>query len=698
MDSAVVSQHLLDRIRDREVVAALFTTFTFEPEFFELEVIPLLLKQSLAYSTDERVKQLMVREHLRESGLPIDVYYDLPMYRETGSASPEMEYGCHGVLHPNGAFHGKICLILMKETGGGQSLLLGAGSNNLTRAGWWDNIECLHWEELQPRGFSVKLRNILLEDLALLETHRYPSNEDLAATLLVRQYLETTRCAQSQPVHYFGLSSGLQRRPFPHYLMKKPRPIAAHDNWNLEIISPFFADDPLNDEHEIFIKNGVKTITMLLPRDEEGVALCPEAYYEAVKEAPGLQWADWTEALKKTLGLTGNHFRRLHAKVYHFYRRGEAWVFVGSVNFSHKALWDNIEAGFLLRLPKAIPLLEPLSEDTHIHRFNEPEELPPGSATDDHLSRYPVVQICYDWLSGKLSGRVGTNEGKANGKSERISIQLHGAEAETIIEPWLLQSQVRHYDGDLEALRKSLRHGSLLEISGEWRSGEDKGKNFPRHRVLVQQLNWTHKPLDIPDLTPAQILAIYAGMSSERRQLLLSSERIRQLLLRNQGGELSLVMNDNLSEQFFSEYAEIFNAFRRLRNRMQNALAEERLNELDYYLTGTGVDSLPTLLDKALTLSEERRALEDTAHSHTLSPVSAYLILLCVDELYAERAFAKRPQVGSCRARIQAVIDALENGDQIRLERHEDTQRAVFFRWFREQFCRRYRVVEQTDS
>ncbi len=114
MENAVVSERLLEMIKGRLVKAALFTTYTFEPEFFELDVIPLLLKQDTAYSADERVKQFMVRENLREAGLPIDVFYDLPMFRESGNNSPQMEYLCHGVNLGNCAFHGKVIMILLK--------------------------------------------------------------------------------------------------------------------------------------------------------------------------------------------------------------------------------------------------------------------------------------------------------------------------------------------------------------------------------------------------------------------------------------------------------------------------------------------------------------------------------------------------------------------------------------------------------
>ena len=44
MERAVVTERLLELIAEREVQAALFTTYTFEPDFFELEVVPVLLK------------------------------------------------------------------------------------------------------------------------------------------------------------------------------------------------------------------------------------------------------------------------------------------------------------------------------------------------------------------------------------------------------------------------------------------------------------------------------------------------------------------------------------------------------------------------------------------------------------------------------------------------------------------------------
>ena len=95
------------------------------------------------------------------------------MFRRSGNCSQDMEYLCHGVNLGNAAFHGKVNLILVQDRDNGkEALLLGAGSNNLSRAGWWDNIECQHWEEVSSGACPRKLINILLEEIEFLNSHR----------------------------------------------------------------------------------------------------------------------------------------------------------------------------------------------------------------------------------------------------------------------------------------------------------------------------------------------------------------------------------------------------------------------------------------------------------------------------------------------------------------------------------------------
>ena len=67
MEAAVVSDYVKVLLDECEVEAGVFTTYTFDPEFFELEVIPLLLSGNTPFSSDSRVKQFQVREKPRHS-------------------------------------------------------------------------------------------------------------------------------------------------------------------------------------------------------------------------------------------------------------------------------------------------------------------------------------------------------------------------------------------------------------------------------------------------------------------------------------------------------------------------------------------------------------------------------------------------------------------------------------------------------
>ena len=112
------------------------------------------------------------------------------------------------------------------------------------------------------------------------------------------------------------------------FLTRQKSTLGHYSNWTLEIISPFFAEDPKNIEHKAFFKLEVKQIHMLLPTDEEGNALCHQPdYYTHINNQDNVCWAEWQKPMQQALGLGGEHFRRLHAKIYHFYNKMQSWVF-----------------------------------------------------------------------------------------------------------------------------------------------------------------------------------------------------------------------------------------------------------------------------------------------------------------------------------------------------------------------------------
>jgi hypothetical protein len=677
MDSAVISDELSSYLTNSVVKAALFTTYTFDPEFFELEVIPLLLPGNRAFSSDSRVKQFQVREALRESQISLDVFYDLPMYRREGSCSPSMEYQFHGVHRGNNAFHAKLALILVHDNDYGQDcLMVAAGSNNLSRSGWWSNIECLHWEMVWPKTSSRRFLDQLIADVNWLrDERRLDSTRQVSALDQIATYLQTcTGAADAADVSYYGLTDVTRQGSFQGFLRRESQRRWDYDNLTLEIISPFFANDVNNVEHEFFFKLGVRNIHLLLPQDNDENALCHQRYFDHINEQDGIAWAKWADGTSTQLKLKGQVFRPLHAKVYHFYNGKESWGFVGSVNFTHKAMRDNVEAGFLVKFDSPTPLLTPIRRPGSIEKFEVPMELLPGLAEDEEQKALPRIDLAYDWTEQLLTGITDSH------MSYTVSILT--PEGRAAVHDWPITGTQRAFEGDITELEKLLRNGSLVKVSGfNSRSGE----SFPAHTVMLMQTGWSHKPLELPDLTAAEILAIYASLTPEQRARSVDAHLIRKLILAGEAGDMTLPIDDLGADQFFSEYAEIFNAFRHLRKRLDIAQENDNQAIVDYYLTGTGMDSLPTLIDQV------------TAPENATSAVTAYLVVLCAREIYQDSAFRKRRRVKGLLAQLRKQIRALKSSDSIKLENNTAAGRRTFFDWFEKQFFRVYRVKEAEE-
>ena len=667
MDSREISYHLTTLISGQMVSAGIFASYNFEPDFFELDVIPLLLKPGIPLSSDDRVKTFQVREALRESGLELEVFYDLPVFRQSAERSPQMEYLCHGVNQGNNAFHAKsIYLLLAESATKPQRLLVAAGSNNLTRAGWWENIEVQHWEKVISGETQRAFLNRLREDINwLIEKRGLEADSALERT---RDFLASCRSANdANSVYYYG--PGNQRDVFSFLRNVRGESLDNYQNWSLEIISPFFADDPKNELHLKFLdKFGVKKILMLLPQDQEGVALCKEEYFDHIDSSDDIAWARWNTKVGKTLGSTEELFRRVHAKIYHFYNGKQAWALVGSINFSHKAFHDNVEAGFLVKLDNIEPLLEMLPRNVEIPRFEPPTDNTAAGELDLDLTTLPELHLSYDWLTQELKGRTS--------KGMQYEIEIKNAEGHSVIGFWLLKDQEEVCTQPVILLEELLRQGSLVTVSGK---NVTTSEAFVEHKILLQQTSWTHKPIDLPSLTPEQILEIYAGMSEERRQLMLMNAQTKQLVLRNMGGEITFDADDTLHDQFFCEFAEVFHSFRMFKQRLLTSLEKKDNSQIDYYLTGTGMDSLPSLLERV-----------SAQKADDFSAVTAYLLMLAVRELYRYHSFVHRPNVTEMLNALETKIATIKCGDTIRLEGNSPEKRNRFFAWYEDQFSKEY--------
>jgi len=677
MESGVISDQLLNVINGRQVLAALFTTYTFEPDFFELEIIPLLLKRNTPYSTDERVKRFMVRDKLRESGMPIDIYYDLPMYRQSGETSPQMEYHSTGVNLGNRAFHGKVNMILVKDKGGERVLLIGAGSNNLTQAGWWDNIECQHWEEIRKEHAQDEFVKTLRRDTKFLADYHDQRIATNSATHMIDSFLSSCDGSSSaNDFYYYGLSHIEKRESFQSFLIQDNSPLKQYNNWMVEIISPFFVDKEKSNIHKDFLKGiGVNGIKLLLPFDSDNKALCQKGYFQHINDSDDISWADWEKKMVTELGGQQNAepFRRLHAKVYHFYNGIQSWVFVGSINFTHMAMYKNVEAGFLVKQSRITPMLEVIEKNEDLSFANLDEDVPGNNHETEDERSIPEIHLSFDWLEKKLLGY-------SKEVTDEVTIQILDAEGDPVTTPWALTSETSEYEGDTGCVENVLKNGSLVML-------HSSGHLFPDHRVLLQQLHWSHKPqFESLNLSAEQILAIYAGMSLERRQMMLVDVKVRALMLSKMAGELTAHSDDQLIDQFFCEYAEIFNAFQKLKEKLSQELEEKRFEQLDYYLTGSGVDSLPSLIKGVLDVDDEQ----------TTSSVTAYLLLLSTIEIYQDERFKNRLNVAAQLKTFEKDRRELKTKNMLHLE--EGTDKNKFFAWFETQFFRSYKVIEQVEK
>ena len=718
MDNAVISDKLTELLKNRKVKAAVFTTYTFEIDFFELEVIPLLLNNDTAYSTDERVKRMQVRLELQkaktQTPLPLEaleVFYDGKLFRNQAHESPRMEYLCHGVDLGNSAFHAKVAFILVyDEDHEDDCLLVGAGSNNLSYGGWWENIECQHWEVVwgshwgdDRNSHSTFLRQLRGDIKYLQDRRREGSGLDEKSGALGKIWnFLSSECTEQRGIGkkfaYYGIDPKDRFQPF---LRKSVKELFSekYQSWNLEIISPFFAEDAKNKEHRFFLNQlGVRKILMLLPKSQDGKALCESEYYDRIKSEDRVDWAKWNPAIEKKLGVTDRLWRRLHAKIYHFYNGKQSWVFVGSVNFTHKAMWDNVEAGFFSKLIKAGPLLEPLEEDPV--GFDVPKEAAPG---DEHEDENPVPQIylAYDWTEKKLRGQIGRSEGED--VFCLINIHLPEGGGQYATEAWEINNKECHYEGDTEALENLLENGSLVKVSGKW---QNDNRPFPEHQVLLQETGWIHKPLDMTHLSFQEILRIYADMNIEGLMKAIEDAETRKQVLQGTAGEFLKTDEGPETQQFFCDYAKVFHAFGELKKRLSGSDEEggDIKQIIDYYLTGNAPDSLPTLINRLAKMPKPSEIKEgDNSHDNDQDPVLSYLSLLCCKEIYENDNFSKRlakeqlDRVQEQRKKVDKYIEECKSKIVLEEDNTSD-RRERFLRWFEEQFSKDYKLARSKNE
>lgn len=646
MKAHTISDAFRQCIGEREVRFAFFTTYSFEPDFFELEVIPLLLGDQ-ALSSQDDIRYIQLQALMQDKARCFAVAHDVDVFNPAVGSRLEVDY--LPIRIGAACQHSKLAILVVQgQDEQAPAIVLEAGSFNLTKAGWWDNIEVGHFVELRatraPGNILEPLRRALKFFQATTPTPVLNGIIDVQAGW--------SPSADDPECSFYFSGAAPDRLAFLDFIDQHlETSSAAKGAGTLEIISPFFGEAPTRGSTQALM-SAFATVRLLLPYDEERRALVDPAVFNAFDAD---QWCDWAGQWHDSHKVHDKPFRRLHAKVFQGLGK-RPWQFVGSVNFSHKAFRENVESGFLLQGRALVPLLEslPVSHSG----FAEDPEL--QSAEPAHGVAMPVLRLAYDWESQVLEVTA----------EQSISGELVLLDSAQRRMGTLKLDRTRQIAQPLPALREQLERSSLLNV--RWQSGGDRVERW----LMVSQHNIYCRPSHLPAMDLQSLLRLFIEMRLSKK-ISQFGELARRMLSGRRGSgvadeQLSEMVDEGEARSFFSEFSQVNGAFWQLERTLALAEAEGNHKKLAYYLAGCQPDSLQAMLDSVKDGGRDEETL-----------VVRYLTLVSMQSVL--NRYPGHSCVTLVRG-VEAVITELEN-DEL-LGHLDEAEGRRFLDWFRAQFQR----------
>ncbi len=672
---AVLSEHFQERMEGKRLRAAVFLTYQFDPGFFEQEVLPVLFDIAVSHAVAIRLVQL--EDAIRSMPGQIAVYYDAHGLVSGDAGSSRLDIRRIPIRHKTGIFHPKNVLLLVEDAEADdegnrpQSLLVASMSANLTRSGWWENVEVCHVEELAS-GDKTRLRDDILSLLRLVR-QKSPAATDHAALEAIARFVSSTdqRTHRSTEggLHthlYAGTSS------FPDFLEEVAG--SRLRGMHLEIISPYFdAASESRPLQELLDRFQPKETRVLLPRSATDEVTCSPQLFDAIAAISGVSWGRLPKDVLQ-LGRSEDAGKRfVHAKVYRFFSQSpkREYVFVGSVNMTSAAHQNggNVETGFLVEVePQRRPEFWLDSDARERPQFTSEPDSEAATATGtrlllkyhwdssiaeawwDHTAESPILRI-------EARGRVVGNVGPL---PPRGWVQLDPAFA--------------------TALADVLRETSFILVHGE---ADEPATG------LVQEEGMSHKPSLLFHLSVADILRYWSLLTAEQRVAFLEAHA-PEVALTQQGADLvATVAVKFANDTLFDRFAGVFHAFACLERCVDEALGQAgNEKEAVYRLFGKKYDSLGSLLDRVL---KEEGAGDD---------VDRYVMMLCARQVRRESEKRWPEFWADHRDDARELDQLLEQTSAIRarIEAGQTGDMAGFLDWFERWFLSRAKAVAEEDA
>jgi hypothetical protein len=666
---AILSDHFQERMNGRRLVSAVFTTFRFDPAFFEQEVLPVFLDVPLSHAPEIKLAQL---EDVLKTRGSIAVYYD-----ENGlvaeARAAKLDIKRIAVRHRQAIFHPKNVFALVEDTEADETghkaraVLAACMSANLTQAGWWENVEVCHVEEIREGDFTRTSEDVVrfLDALErrLGEKAGFVGHEALRdiRAFLRRTEPRTNRSTDGRlhPHFFAGLSS------LGDFLEEAAG--TSIRNLNLEIISPYFDGGPTSPPLEDLIRRfSPREVRVFLPRSDKGEALCDQRVYEWVGDQPGVAWSELPKDLLRRGKGEDVRPRTVHAKVYRFFssQPKKEILFIGSANLTNAAYQNggNAETGFLVELD---PIRRPEWWTTATGK--RPSSFD-GRKEDEGNAASGGTRLSLRFFWDKETAEAFWDD---DATSPGLKVDSQGA---LLFELDPLPGRVwtPMAAGNAAELKRILASTSLLSVTPD---GGEPGL------MLVQEEGMSHRPSLLLDLSPAQILKYWALLTAEQRAAFIEAHA-PEIASTGEGAAL-LARFAPLSGQdtLFDRFAGIFHAFGCLERNVRAALREENDREATYRLFGQKYDSLGSLLSR----------IEKDATAGKGDSVEHYVIVLCARQLIQELRRDFREYWGDRAQDHRQLSEQLDRLGQVRtrLIDRDPQEMPKFLDWFDGWFLKR---------
>jgi hypothetical protein len=675
---AVLSEHFQEHMKGRRLVSAVFLTFRLDPAFFEQEVLPVFLDVPLSHAGP--IKLVQLEDVLRTVAGSIAVYYDYNgLVAEAGSARLDVKR--IALRHRTGIFHPKNVFILTEEVEPDQNghrartLLVSCLSANLTRAGWWENVEVCHTEEIGESDFT-RLRDDLIKFTESLERRTGEKSSDGHAALRsIRDFLRKTEQRQQRSLegllhtHFFD-----GRTSVCDFL----REVAGTSlqGMNLEVISPYFDVGPESKPLQDFIEQFVpREVRVFLPRKDTGEALCSPELFEWMRSQPGVSWGRLPKELLRRGKGEEVRQRFVHAKVYRFFtpQPKREILFIGSVNLTTPAhqTGGNLETGFLVELSPARKPEWWLDNDASRPRNFQP------AAEDEGTSEIGGTRLSVRFWWNTATAEVFWDDAAP---SANLELAYQGLNL-FAVDPVPSRTWTQLPPGSCAELHRVLHSTSILTVLGD---GKKPGL------LLVQEEGMSHRPSLLFELSPAEILRYWSLLTVEQRTAFLEA-RAPDIALAGEGSAL-VARCAPLVEQgtLFDRFAGVFHAFGCLERTVREALRDGKEREATYRLFGLKYDSLGNLLTRVL--------MDDKDGKGDL--IEHYVIALCARQLVNELRRENKEYWQEHVADGQRLHNQLDATRMIRerIVLRDPENMPAFLDWFDHWFLRRASPVSAEES